>query len=62
MVDPSPNPGTGNDTGAVPDEEPIAGTPRWVKVLGLIVLILIVLLVGLMVFGGGNHGPGMHTP
>ena len=34
------------------------GTPRWVKVFGLIALILIVIL-GILHFGGG-HGPGSH--
>jgi len=35
-------------------------TPRWVKVLGIIVIFL-VLLVGIMIFSGG-HGPGAHAP
>jgi len=34
------------------------GTPRWVKVFGIIVIVL-VLLVGIMMLGGG-HGPGAH--
>ena len=33
-------------------------TPRWVKVFGIIVVILI-LMVGVMLLGGG-HGPGAH--
>ena len=37
------------------------GTPRWVKVSGLIGLILVVLFVVLLLFGGG-HGPGRHGP
>jgi hypothetical protein len=35
------------------------GTPRWVKVFGVIGAVVIVLLVVLLVFGGG-HGPGRH--
>ena len=35
-------------------------TPRWVKVFGMIVIMLI-LLVGIMMLVGG-HGPGAHTP
>ena len=35
------------------------GTPRWVKVFGVIAAVAIVLLVILLVFGGG-HGPGRH--
>lgn len=36
------------------------GTPRWVKVFGVIVVVLI-LLVGAMMLGGG-HGPDAHNP
>jgi hypothetical protein len=35
-------------------------TPRWVKVSGLIALLL-VLLVGFLLLTGG-HGPGRHAP
>ena len=35
-------------------------TPRWVKVVGIVVGVLLVLVILLMVFGGGNHGPGRH--
>jgi hypothetical protein len=35
------------------------GTPRWVKVFGVIAALAVVLLVVLLVFGGG-HGPGRH--
>lgn len=39
------------------------GTPRWVKVFGIIAIGL-VLLVVIMVFTGvgGPHGPGRHIP
>lgn len=37
-------------------------TPRWVLVLGAIVAILVLLLVGVMLFGGGEHGPSRHAP
>ena len=45
------------------DLPPYPGTPRWVKVSGIIVLVL-VLLVGIMMFigVGGDHGPGRHLP
>ena len=34
------------------------GTPRWVKVSGIIVLVLVLLAVVIMVTGvGGQHGP-----
>lgn len=36
-------------------------TPRWVKLFGIIALVL-VLLVGVMLLSGGEHGPGRHMP
>lgn len=36
-------------------------TPRWVKVFGIIAIVLILLFVILKLTGiGGNHGPGRH--
>ena len=43
------------------DLPPYPGTPRWVKVFGIIVIVLFLLFVGRM-FIGGEHGPGRHTP
>ncbi len=40
---------------------PYPGTPRWVKVFAIIVIV-VVLLVLTMMFIGGEHGPGRHTP
>ncbi|MBI4203331.1 MAG: hypothetical protein HY532_09500 [Chloroflexi bacterium] len=40
------------------------GTPRWVKVSGIIAIVL-VLVVAIVLFAGGgpgDHGPGRHTP
>ncbi len=38
------------------------GTPRWVKVSGIIALVLVLLFVVVMLTGlGGNHGPRRHT-
>ena len=43
--------------------DPTTGTPRWVKVSGLVALVLVVLFVVVMLTGrGGGHGPGRHTP
>jgi len=39
----------------------IEGTPRWVKMSGIVALVLILLVGVLLVTGGGNHGPGRHT-
>ena len=36
------------------------GTPRWVKVCGIVALIVVALFVVLLVIGG-PHNPGRHT-
>ena len=41
---------------------PYPGTPRWVKVFGIIVIVVVLLVVAMMFIGGGEHGPGRHTP
>jgi hypothetical protein len=40
---------------------PYPGTPRWVKVFAIIVIVVVLLVVAMM-FIGGEHGPGRHTP
>jgi hypothetical protein len=41
---------------------PYPGTPRWVKVLGIVVIVVVVLVVAGMFIVGGEHGPGRHAP
>jgi hypothetical protein len=42
---------------------PPYSTPRWVKISGIIVLLLILLVGGMLLTGlGGHHGPRRHTP
>lgn len=42
---------------------PYPGTPRWVKVFGIVVIVLVLLFVIMKLTGvGGEHGPGRHTP
>lgn len=62
MTNPPPYPDTGDDTGTEPDHASTGGTPHWVKVFGIIGLVLILLLVVLQSIGGGGHGPGRHLP
>ncbi len=57
MPDPDPK----RDTGGGPDRGRTVGTPRWVKVFGVIAIVLVVLVVVMLVTGGGKHGPGRHT-
>lgn len=58
-----PTPGQDSDQGAtsVPGRGSRPATPRWVKVFGIVALIVVVLVVVMLVVGGGNHGPGRHT-
>ena len=43
------------------DPPPYPGTPRWVKVSG-IALLIVVLLFFILLFTRGPHGPGRHMP
>ena len=36
-------------------------TPRWVKIVGVIAIVLVVAVGAVLLIGGGNHGPGQHT-
>ena len=37
------------------------GTPRWVKVTGIVVLVVVVLAIVAALALGGDHGPGRHV-
>ena len=41
---------------------PADGMPRWVKLFLAVGLALLLVVVALKVFGGGQHGPGRHLP
>jgi hypothetical protein len=65
MAHQPPYPATGDDTGVGADRRPIPGypgTPRWVKVFGIIALVLVLMVVFMLFAGGGRHGPGRHVP
>jgi hypothetical protein len=59
MADQLPDSDTSDDTGAGPSRES-SDTPRWVKVFGLIAVVLLVLLLVIALLTGG-HGPGRHA-
>ena len=62
MANPPPVPRTGDETGSTPNGGSSGGTPRWVKVFGIVILAVVVLIVVMIVSGrGGGHGPGRHT-
>ena len=49
------------EDGAGTDQE-AAGAPRWVKIFGIIILIVALLVAVMVLTGiGGEHGPGRHT-
>ncbi len=52
MTEPSTDP--------APGAGPSSGTPRWVKVLGVLVLLLVLLVVVLHVTGNSLGGQGDH--
>jgi hypothetical protein len=52
---------TMSQTHLEPDRGSAAGTPRWVKVFGIVVA-LVLLVVIVMVAAGGSHGPDRHLP
>jgi hypothetical protein len=46
-----------------PHRESTTSTPRWVKVSGIIALVVVLLFVTLLVTRSpGGHGPGHHIP
>ncbi len=63
MTDPPRYPDdTGDNTGVGPDRGSTTSIPRWVKVFGIIAIVLVLLFVVLQFIGGGEHGPGRHAP
>jgi hypothetical protein len=56
MVDPPSSPERDASAGRGPN----AGTPRWVKVSGIVALAVLLLLL-IVLLAGGNHGPGRHV-
>ncbi len=56
MADPSLYPDANSDTDVGTDRELTAGTPRWVKVFGIIAIILVLLFVLLHLTGRGLGG------
>jgi hypothetical protein len=47
---------------AEPPPHPQAGMPRWVKVSGIIAIVLALTVVIVVLVSGGEHGPGRHLP
>lgn len=63
MTDPPAHRDTGDDV-ALASNRGSTGTPLWLKVLGIVVLIAVVIGVVILpgLLGMGGHGPGLHQP
>lgn len=46
---------------SAPPGETGGGTPRWVKALA-IVAVVVAALIGVLLLAGGEHAPGRHLP
>jgi hypothetical protein len=47
---------------AEPPPNPQAGMPRWVKVSGIVAIVLALTVVIVVLVSGGEHGPGRYLP
>jgi hypothetical protein len=56
MADPPRYP----DTGAGSDHESATGIPRWLKIVGIIVAVLVLLFVAVVLFGPAGPPAGGH--
>lgn len=60
MTDPRSS-DVGGGTGREADGGSPPAIPRWVKVVGLVVLVAALILVALLVLVDGGHGPARHA-
>ncbi len=61
MANRPPNRDTGDDTGVRPTEDRPPGMPRWLKVSGIIVVLLILLVVGISFIAGAGCCQGVEA-
>jgi hypothetical protein len=62
MADLPPSPDANGNTGVELSHGSTPGTPLWVKVFGIVALVLVLLVIIMLFAGGGSHGPGRHIP
>lgn len=60
MSDRPGSPAPGDDSELAYDRESSTGIPRWVKVSGIVVLLVALLVAVVMLISGGQHGPSLH--
>lgn len=56
MVDEDETQGASDDV-----DQAFVGTPRWVKVCGLIAIVVLIAIAIVLITGAGGHGPGRHS-
>ncbi len=62
MANQSPTEGTGETERAVVDSGSPPGLPRWLKISGIVVIVLIAVALAATFVFGIRHGPGLHAP
>jgi hypothetical protein len=63
MTDPNPATDTSSETvSRRASASSYPGMPTWVKVGGIVTLVVILLVVAIMFIAGGTHGPSRHMP
>jgi hypothetical protein len=62
MADLPPSPDANSNPDVGPGRELPPGIPRWVKVFGIVALVLVLLVIIMLFVSGGSHGPGRHIP
>ena len=45
-----------------PDRQSSPSIPRWVKVSGIIAILVVLVMVIVLLVSGGEHGPRRHLP
>ena len=59
MTDPAGRSNTRDEAASEAGRRSTEGTPRWVKVFGIVAVVVVLLFVVLL-FAGGPHNPGRH--
>lgn len=60
MTELPPSPDSASNTGVGSDRGSAASTPHWVKILGILAVILVLAFVVLHITGNSPFGPGGH--
>jgi hypothetical protein len=60
MTDPAGRSNASDEAASEAGRRSTEGTPRWVKVFGIVALLVVVLFVVLLI-AGGPHNPGRHS-